>query len=115
DLRSAIDHDRPERERVRGDGGDDHGIDVGLEDGPAGGDVVGGRAGGCRDDQPVAADAGPLVAVDAEGEIDHAERRAGGDDQFVDLDIAVNDSVGAADFQFDDEHAAGVEGTAAEE
>ena len=55
---------------------DEQRVDAGVHDGAAGREVVGGRARGARDDQPVGLDVGHEVVVDRHGEVDEARDRA---------------------------------------
>ena len=66
------DHERPGGERVRGDEADHVALDAPGEDRPRVGEVVAGRAGRGRGDQPVAADVADLLAADAVGELGDA-------------------------------------------
>src|SRR6202020_582964 len=98
--------DGADGEQVGTDGGDEHAVAAGHEDGAVGGGVVGRRAGGGGDDDAVGAEGGDELLFDPDGEVAHAGDGAFGDDDVVEgvpgLDgFAVADVLGvhhAADF-----------------
>ena len=114
----AWDDDGADGEQVGTDGGDQHGVDAGHDDGAVGGEVVGRGAGGSGDDDAVGAEGGDELLVDLDGEVAHAGDGAFGDDDVVEgvplLDgFAVADDLGvhhAADFNLGAVVAPGFEG-----
>ena len=65
------------------DGGDQHGVDAGHDNGAVGGEVVGGGAGGGGDDDAVGTEGGDELIVDLDGVVAHAGDGAFGDDDVV--------------------------------
>ena len=99
---------RPEGQGMRANGGDDDAVHLRADDRSAGGDGIGGGAGGRGQDDPVALHFGHGVAVDREQELDDA-----GDGPLVD-DHVVEGGVGLP-LEIDLEQlAAGDDGPAAE-
>ena len=72
----AVHHDGPAGQRMRVHRHDDHGIQLGVHDRPAGGQRVGGGAGRRGDDQAVGLLTADEVAVDEQLELDHLGRLA---------------------------------------
>ena len=68
---------------MRADGRDQHAVDAGHDDGAVGGEIVGGRTGGCGDDDAVGAEGGDELLVDLDGVVRHAGDGALGDDYVV--------------------------------
>jgi len=77
------DNDGAEGEAVGADRGDAEAVDVRVDDGPAGGDVVGGGTRGGGDDDAVTEIADAGFGVGGDFDFDHVEWRAGGDDGVV--------------------------------
>ncbi len=110
--------DRADGKQVGTDGGDQHRVDAGHDDGAVGGEVVGCGAGGGGDDDAVGAEGGDELAVDFDGEVAHAGDGALGDDDVVEgvpllNGFAVADDLGvhhAADFDLGAVVAPGFEG-----
>ena len=75
------------RERVRADRRDQDHRQRGVDDRAAGREVVGGRAGGRREDQPVRAVARDQLAVDLDAQLDDARERALGDHHVVERPV----------------------------
>ena len=76
-------HDRAVAQRVRRDRREHDGVHGGKENGTAGREVVGGRAGRRRDDQAVGPVADGVAAADRDGQIHDAAHRRLGDDHVV--------------------------------
>ena len=94
------DDDGTDGEQVRTDGGDQHRIDAGHDDGAVGREVIGCGASGGRDDDAVGAEGGDGLLVDLDGEVAHAGDGSFGDDDIVEGvplldDLAVADDGGA--------------------
>lgn len=114
----AGDDDRANGEQVGTDGGDQHGVDAGHDNGPVGGEVVCGGAGGSGDDDAVGAEGGDGLLVDLDGEVAHAGDGSFGDYDVVEGiplldDVAVADDLGshhAANLDFGAVVAPGFEG-----
>ena len=100
DLAVAGEDDGADGEEVGADGGEDHGVDCGHEDGAVGGEGVGGGAGGGGDDDAVGAEAGDELAVELDGEFTHAGDGTFGEDDVVECvpfaeEVAVAEELGA--------------------
>ena len=102
DFAVALDHQRAVGQRVRRQRGQDDGLDAGLDDGAAGGEVVPGRARRRADDEPVARDLGQVPPVDGDGQGDHSKRRAGLYHAVVDAQALEAGGVQPADGGLDD-------------
>ena len=75
--------DRADGQQVGAEGRNDEGVDRGHYDGAAGGQIVGGRAGGGRDDDAVGTHGCDELLVDLDGEVGHACDGALGDGDVV--------------------------------
>ena len=90
DVLAARHDERPRVERVRRDERRRHRVDPPHQHRPAVREVVGGRAGGRRADDPVARDAAEVLAADRPLELDHAAEHRRRDDDVVDGDVPVS-------------------------
>src|SRR5581483_1914653 len=83
DVRAARDDERTDVERVRRDEGQHERVQAPDEHGAAVREVVGGRTGGRRADEPVARLGAEHLAADRVAELDHPPERAAGDHDVV--------------------------------
>jgi len=79
----AWDDDGADGEQVGTDGGDQHSVNAGHDNGAVGGEVVGGRAGWGGDDDAIGAEGGDELIIDLDGEVSHAGDGALRDDDVV--------------------------------
>src|SRR5213594_553325 len=83
DTMHAGEDDRPVRQGVGADRRQHDRVHGREQDRPAGREVVGGRAGGCRDDEAVGTVRGGVLSLDGHREVDDATHRGLGDDDVV--------------------------------